>query len=176
MSTVELGYDFTKTFTSLTPTPKDLDNTAPKLGTIFESTDGKAYRFVLNNHSSALVIGDVVFCDKTASYPNAVSVLNTDSCGAVAAGVMAGVAMGAIPAAGYGWIQFAGVGSANWEGTTDIVLGDALKGVNSQTYVVKDAALAAIATYVNHCRALAAYTTNSAVVGTDNVAINCRVW
>ena len=174
MSTVKLGYDFTKVYTTLLNT--DPDNECPNLGTIFESADGKAYRFVVNNHASALVVGDVVFCDKTALYPNAVSVLNTDSCGAVAAGIMAGVAMGAIAAAGYGWIQFAGVGSAKVESTTDIVVGDTLKGVNSQVYAVTDAAVAVAASYYNHLRALLARTDNDAAVVANNVSVNCRVY
>ena len=175
MAITELGFDPTRVYTALQTTAvMDVDMIPPALGTIYEDSAGNAHRFVKNNHSAALTIGDVVFLDKTADYPNAVSELNTDSCGAVAAGVMAGVARGPIPAAGYGWIQYAGVGSANCEGTTDIVVGDSLKGVNSQLYAVKDAALAAVASYTNHLRALKAYTTNSAAVTAGIVSINCR--
>ena len=84
MDTV-LGHDVTRTYTTLTPI--DVDAIPPKLGTVFKSSDGKAYRFVVNNHSAALVIGDVVALDKTALYPNAVTQSGTDSAGATTTNV-----------------------------------------------------------------------------------------
>lgn len=157
MSTAAIIGVLTDVFTSLVPTGS---SPVPSLGQIYEDKLGNRYKFVLNSHSSALVVGDVVSYDYSGG-------LNTTVFdGATAAlHAMAGVAMGAIPAAGYGWIQYHGVNSSiNTEGTTDIALGDVLKAVDSQVYAVKDQSAGTESTYQSHIRALVAYTTNSAAL------------
>lgn len=241
-----LGYDVTRTYTSLTPTTRDPDIVPPKLGTVWTDTYLKSYRFVLNNHSAALAIGDVVALDKTAAYPNAVTESGTDSAGVMTAvaltsvafsdgtgfvlatksthglvdgqkitvsgtaggtydgvwlvdyigadtfglrgssysadksgtvtpepsAIMAGVACGDIPAAGYGWIQFSGVGTACVDGNSaDVAVGDSLKMVDSSLKVVQDGAYSAAASLNNHLRALKAETVDpvlSSIALTDS--------
>lgn len=171
MTTSQIGFSLTQVYSAITPSGTGLQS--PKLGQIYSDGQGNQYRFVKNSHTSDLVVGDVVFYD----YQNGVS---TEVCRLGASGsgngldAMAGAAMGAIPTTGYGWIQFQGDGTANVDGTTDVAIGDSLKGSSGQVYVVKDAAIGTTPAYQNYMRSRVAYTTNSAA--TKTVLIHCLAW
>lgn len=167
MSTTLIGFDLTAVYSALTPSGSGLQ--APKLGQVYEDGVGKKYKFVKNNHSSALTVGDVV----CYTYANAV---NTDVIRPTTATLnfMAGVAVGAIPVSGFGWIQVKGVNDAtNLDGTTDIAIGDSLKAVNGTLAAVKDAAAGTTPSFQNYLIALEAFTDNSAAA-TNSVLICCE--
>jgi len=151
MSGSQIGFLLTQTYTSLSPSGAGLQ--AHKLGQIYEDGIGNKYKFVKNTHSSAFAISDVVSYD----YSGATTTSVFD--GATAAlPYMAGVAMGAIPASGFGWIQIAGVGSALVDGTTDVAIGDSLKAVNGEVHAVKDQAAGTAPSFGNYMVALAEQT------------------
>lgn len=159
----------TQTYTSITPDATNFTKTIPTPGAVFRDPEAnKTYKFVKNSHSSALTVGDVVTLDLTGASTTTVFRPTTATLN-----LMAGVAMGAIPAAGWGWIQTWGNNdSTNIEGTTDVVLGDSLKAVDAQLYAVKDQAIGTEATYARHLLAREAYTTNSAAL--KKVKIFCE--
>lgn len=123
------------------------------LGTIRwvrDSNGWKAYRYVRNSSAGTLVIGNVLFHGTAAfgvttgsnpsTYEEEVFSAGQASKNALIS-QMAGVAVSAIPTANFGWIQINGYSAAVLiEGTVAIVLGDSLKGVSGQLYVVKDVA------------------------------------
>jgi hypothetical protein len=159
MATPVISYpDFSQVYSSATPTGAGTDGSPPALGTVYYNGKSTKYKFVKNNHGSALVVGDVVQYDLSSDVVYEVKQ-------PVTAGlhILAGVAMGAIPASGYGWIQIKGQNSSiNMEGTTDIAAGDSLKGSNAQSYLVKDQSAGTAPTHANFVIALDDYTTNSA--------------
>jgi hypothetical protein len=158
-----IKFDVTRFYTALVGEP---DVQAPKLGTTFKDDQGIEYQFVLNSHSADQVAGYVGFRDLSGGLRTSVK-----KCATAVLDVMAGVWMSAVPAAGYGWIQTLGVyASVLVESTTDIVIGDSLKGVDAQFYVVKDQAIGTAPSYVNHIRALAARTSN------DSGALSCLIY
>lgn len=173
-----IGFDFTRTYTSLGPSTTAVSvgvgSQAPKLGEIFHDEEtGSIYKFVKNAHTSAFAVGDVVSYDISGG-------LNTTVKRAATAdlNLMAGVCVGALPATtggvtGYGWIQVRGYNATvNVEGTTDIVIGDSLKGSNGAVYAIHDQAAGTVASYPNaHIVALAGFTTNS--TGTIAGDIRC---
>lgn len=149
-----IKFDVTRVYTDLFD---EVDVQAPKLGQTFRDAAGNAYQFVKNTHSAAQVAGYVGFYDFSGGLMTSVK-----KCATAVLDVMAGVWMGAPAADGYGWIQKLGIySSILFEGTTDIAIGDSLKGVDAQFYVVKDQAAGTEPTYVNHIRALEAFTTNA---------------
>lgn len=135
----------------------------PFLGEIRFARRGNAkYKFVKNLKATALAVGDVVFFDWVNGKSTEVNKLGTGSTGI---GSMAGVAMGVIPASGFGWIQIRGDNdSVLLEGTAAIAVGDRLKGVSGQSYAVKDAAYTATASYPNYLVGREAYAVASAAL------------
>lgn len=165
MRTPIQDYDVTQIFASGT-TPA-LAKSFPKLGTRFTDKDGKIFEFV-KNAGTVMAAYDTCARSVANGYHYEVTQVATANLN-----ILAGVAMGAIPASGYGWVQIYGVcETACIEGTTDIVLGDALKGVNGEVHLVKDQAIGTEATYARHMVALEAYTV-AAAIRTGKVFIRC---
>lgn len=117
---------------------------------------GKVFKLVKNTHSAALVIGDPVCYDLGTNVADfevkqpATAILNH----------LAGVATGAIPISGFGWIQIFGkcaavrvIGSG-----TAILLADSLKAVNASSLLIKDAANGTESAFSNRIIAGAATT------------------
>lgn len=130
----------------------------PDMGQILvDAATGKEYMFVENVDATAQAVGSVV-CVSFALGFN----YDVDQLGGASTGIdyMAGVCMGALPAAGgRGWIQTWGENESIFmAGATDTVLGDSLKAVSGQQHVVKDAAIGTEPTYARHIRCLQAYT------------------
>lgn len=131
-----------------------------------DSNGWKCYRYVRNSSASTLVVGNVLFHGTTgfgittgsnpSTYEEEVFSAGQAGKNAVVS-QMAGVAVSAITATGYGWIQVSGY-SANVldEGTVAIVIGDTLKGVSGQLYAVHDSAAGAAAIARSHIVALVA--------------------
>lgn len=146
------------------------------------STGGpKGFRWVYNNTGVAMVAGRAYFHGTllpaltTGDHPTTlfeeVVTLGQSGKGSLI-GLIAGIAMSAVPIANYGWVQIYGYNSAvGVEGTTDVALGDSLKGVSGQTYLVQDAASGTAPTNGRHLIALLAQAANS-VVATP-CFINC---
>lgn len=137
--------------------PRTLED-RPEMGQILvDSKMGKEYMFVENVDATAQSVGSVVCCSFARGL-----IYDVDQLGGASTGIdhMAGVCMGAIPAAGgRGWIQTWGENTSIFTaGATDTVLGDSLKAVSGQKHVVKDAAIATEPTYARHIRCLEAYT------------------
>lgn len=100
-----LGVDPTATYTVSASVP-EVPAAPFAVGTVCRGTDGTEFVFVQNNSSStALVVGDVVYLT-TAWKAAQLSTAND------ARGFLAGVAVSAIPASGYGWVQRAGICAA----------------------------------------------------------------
>lgn len=158
----------TKVYSSLAPSTSQSVDTVPTPGDVRYDSTGKVYKFVKNLHSSALAVGDVVM----QAFANAVG-YEVNRMTTATLNMLAGVAVGAIPASGYGWIQIEGDNDTIlMEGTSAIAIGDSLKGVNAQLYLVKDAATGTEATYARHVIAREAYNTGSAA--TKKGTIRCR--
>lgn len=169
-----VGFDVTRVYTALGPSTTaasvGVGNQAPQLGEVYhDEATGKKYRFAKNTHTTAFSVGDAAFYDVSGN-------LNTSAMKGATANLnlLAGIWVGAPAASGYGWIQTKGYNDTiNVEGTTDIVLGDSLKGSNGQFYLVHDAAVGTVAAYPNaHVIALAGFTTNS--TGTIAGDIRCE--
>lgn len=145
--------DLTKTYSSL----QDLHRSGLAPG-LFRSANngGRLYQLVKNNHASALTVGDWVQLDLLAN--------DTDSevKQAVTAGLAlgGGVAMGAIPAAGYGWVCRLGyVAAVRVKGDgTAVAAGDTLKGLNATFTMVVDQAAGTAPTFSRGVVALDAAT------------------
>lgn len=144
------GDALTKTYASLAELNSRL-GFAP--GTIRHSFEGgRIYKLVKNNHSAALTVGDWVQNDLLAN--------DTDSevKQAVTAGLAlgGGVAMGAIPASGYGWVCIYGyVAAVRVKGDgTAVAAGDTLKGANAVFTMVVDQAAGTAPTHANGVVAL----------------------
>lgn len=117
----------------------------PAMGQRFvDSLTGKEFLFVENVDTVARAAGDVV----AQSLANGVW-YEVDEAVTATLEYMAGVCMGAIPASGgRGWIQVYGYHSAiRVEGTSAVAIGESLKMVNAQDYVVKDTAVGTVASY-----------------------------
>lgn len=155
-------------------------NGVPTPGVIFEDgLNGNKFKYVLNGHSAAQTVGNVGALD----YNGAGLTLAKGPLAAIAGNtfvvfqlttatinLLAGVWMGAAPLSssvqtGAGWVQYKGQnGSCLVESTTDVAIGDSLKGVNAQFYVVKDAATGTRVSYENYLVALVAKTADSAAL------------
>jgi hypothetical protein len=158
MSTVRIGFDLTRAFTSAQIGPSSslgIDDQAFELGVVFKDDIGNVYKFVKNSYASSTAIGDVGAMDVAGGLSTTVKQMVTGSLN-----LLAGVWMGVVATSGYGFIQKIGTNSSILtDGTTDTVLGDSLKGVNTAQYLVKDQATGTEATYVNTVICLEAYTT-----------------
>jgi hypothetical protein len=147
---------------------QDLNRSGLAPGVMRSAVDkGAIYQLVKNVHSAALVAG----------YPVATSVANAVSYEVkqpvtAALNLCHGVAMGAIPAAGYGWVCVWGYcAAANVDGdSTDVVLGDSLKMVDSAFTLVHDQAVGTEASYARHIVALAA---NAGAAASKAVFVRC---
>lgn len=135
-------------------------------------TGTKIYKWIKNASGGALAAGDVIFwgtndVTKSEVYKIGQSTKGTDL------SMMAGVVTSTAIASGeFGWIQVQGYNaSINQESTTDIVLGDFLKGVSGQLYVVKSVASGTAPTFQNGIVAWAAKTADSA--GLSSGVIKC---
>ena len=151
--------DFTKVFTSGSLVSGSI--VAPTLGSVIRiQNEDKAYKFV-RNVGLITTAGDVV-CYSVTNVITQTAMYEVTKPATANLNVMAGVALGAIPATtGQGWIQIHGYNpTVNVTGDTDITLGDSLKGVNGQFYATKDTAIGTSPTYVNHIIAAEAYATN----------------
>jgi len=158
----------TRVYTSLTP--KGVDPSPPALGHLVLSLiDGKAYRFGKWLDGTALTVGDAAYRD----YTNGIDTWEFNEEGETGTGLdtFGGIALGAGAQNNWVWFQqFGEHTAANVEGTTDIAIGDSLKGVAAQRYLVQDVAIGTTPSYHNYARALAAYATNSASA-TGDIAI-----
>lgn len=139
------------------------------------------YRWVYNNTGVAMVAGRAYFHgtllpglttgDTPTTLLEEVVTLGQSGKGTVI-NLMAGIATSAVPIANWGWVQIYGYNAAvGVEGTTDVALGDNLKGVSGQTYVVKDTAAGTAPTNWRGLIALLAQAADS-VVATP-CFINC---
>lgn len=156
----------TSTYTSL----QDLARNGLTPGCRRMAHDGaKTYKLVKNGHSAALVVGYPVVYDQT----NDVTLVTVTQPATALLGFAAGVAMGAIPISGYGWVQVDGYNSSvPLDGTTDVAVGDVLIGVNAAFNLAKSVGAGTAALYANHYVAAEAYTTNS--VASKKVYVNCN--
>lgn len=151
--------DLTKTYSSLLELHRS--GLAPGLFRAAHN-GGRIYKLVKNNHASALTVGDWVQLDLLAA--------DTDSevKQAVTAGLAlgGGVAMGAIPAAGYGWLCVYGyVAAVRTKGDgTAIAVGDTLKGLNATFTMVVDQAAGTAPTFSRGVVALDASTSADATI------------
>lgn len=138
------------------------DNTTLLVGT-------KRFKRMYNPTGGTLAANTIVMeMPDAATYAgNEIDAANTDNLN-----YMAGVVDVAIPTLSWGEVQIGGYRTLiSVESTTDIVIGDSLKGVNGQTYAVKDQARGTESTYRRHITALAARTDNDA--GTIAGIIRC---
>jgi hypothetical protein len=130
----------------------------------FRYQDDKIYKFVKNLTGADLVVGDVVFNGSNDLTLSEIYQLGQSAKG-TAATLMAGVAISAIPAANFGWIQvFGRNASVNTLGHASNAVGVSLKGVSGQSYCTFDTAVATAATIAKHIVSLVAYTTTSAAL------------
>lgn len=143
----------TVTYSSAT----DLHRSGLAPGTIRQAHDGgRFYKLVKNNHASALTVGDWVQNDLLANDTDS-EVKQPVTAGLALGG---GVAMGAIPAAGFGWICIYGyVAAVRVKGDgTNIAAGDTLKGLNAAFTMVVDQAAGTAPTHAYGVVALDATT------------------
>ena len=163
MAGVRIGFDLTRVFTSAQIGPSaglGIGDQAPELGVVFEDDVGNKYKFVKNTHTAAFAVGDVGGLDISGGLHTSVKKMATAQLN-----LLAGVWMGAPATLGYGFIQKIGTNSSILtDGGTDTVLGDSLKGVDAQFYVVKDQAVGTEATYVNTIICLQAFTDTPAAL------------
>lgn len=133
----------------------DLQRSGLAPGVLRSSVDGgKVFKLCKNTHSAALVIGDPVCYDLTTN----VSEFEVKQPATAILNHLAGVAVGALPISGFGWIQIFGkcaavrvIGSG-----TAILLGDTLKGVNASSLLLKDQTTGTESTFSNRIIAGAA--------------------
>ncbi len=136
------------------------------VGTVQTGPDGKSYRYVKNNYGSALVAGYPVAMDFANGLVGEVNRPETATLQN-----FAGIALAAIPASGWGWIQRYGfIEDANVDGdSVDVVLGDTLKLVAAAFTLVHDQAAGITAPVgPRHCIALEA---NAGVAAPKNVFV-----
>lgn len=124
---------------------------------------GHLYRLVLNVYASALAVGNPVVYDLTTNQHS----YEVTRPATAALNHLAGVACGAIPASGYGWVQVYGKApSVTVDGTgTAIVAGDSLKAVNNTFNMVHDQATGTEPTYSNRVIAASATSAATTVAG-----------
>lgn len=153
-------------------------------GTCRMDEQGNIYRYVYNATGVATVLGDVLFHgDGTANpYTGASppSILSGNAQAILAAvvqagqtnggdslGLMAGVTMGAMPIAGYGWIHIEGYKGviAVAGGGTAIVNRDFLIGSSGHSYAIHGVATGTAPLYKRGIIALAASTTTNTIAG-----------
>lgn len=135
----------------------DLHRSGLAPGSLRSAVDGgRVYKLVKNNHSAALTIGDWVQNDLLANDTDS-QVKQPVTAGLALGG---GVAMGAIPAAGFGWVCIYGyVPAVRVKGDgTAIAAGDTLKGLNAAFTMVVDQAAGTAPTHANGVIALDAAT------------------
>lgn len=103
--------------------------------------DGKVYKFVQNKKSGALVVGDSCNYNSTSD-PAGNKIYQCDTGSNVAGlGLLAGIAISAIPADYYGWIQVWGYNTAvNVIGHASLTPGSSLKCVTAVDYLAFGAA------------------------------------
>lgn len=156
--------DYTRVFANLFD---DVDLQPPQLGELSQDWVGNVYKFVKFG-PAVNAVGNVLVYDLSLGTNTLVKQPTTATLN-----LMAGVAMGVpLTATPYGWLQIKGVNaSILFEGTTDIAIGDSLKAVNAQDYVVKDAATGTVESYHNFITALVAYTPNATALKLG--LINC---
>jgi hypothetical protein len=113
---------------------------------------GRVYQLVKNNHASALTVGDPICIDMLAA--------DTDSevkqFVTATFGQPLGVAMGDIPASGFGWVcRYGYVAAVRVKGDgTAIVAGDSLKPVTATFTLIHDTDVGVEAAFAAHVRAL----------------------
>lgn len=130
------------------------------------------YRWVYNATGTATVVGEVVYHDMSAD-PNSTLVESVYKCDTLDFGMMAGVCMSIVAATGYGWIQIFGVCTSVIviENESNITaIGDYLKGVTGQVYVVRDAAA-----QPQYSRNIQALVVNTSSTSTVTALIACQV-
>lgn len=139
-----------------------------------DSTDtygrDKKFERCYNGTGGTLVANTIIMekPDATANYEG----LELDAPAIDNLNFMKGVVDAAIANGEWGYVQTEGYRSAvSVNSTTDIAVGDSLKGVDGQTYAVKDAARGTDSTYRRHIVALAARTDND--TGTIAGMIHC---
>lgn len=123
-----------------------------------------AYRFVKNLTGGALAVGDVLFAGTSSPTHQEAYKMNQSAKG-TNLGLMMGVVLAVAAAADFLFLQVFGYNaSINMEGTTDIAVGDSLKGVNDQFYLVQGAAVATAPLYHRQVVAMEAYTAAAAAL------------
>lgn len=135
----------------------------------------KCYRWVLNSTTTTLTIGGAYYWGTAFTSVNGLFG-EIFTFGQAAKGtsenLLAGIAVSAIPAGQYGWIQVYGENAATLvEGTVAVAATDNLKGVTGQLYLIKSTATAVAPGNKNTAIALAAKGTAGAVA--TNCFIQC---
>lgn len=155
------GDSLTKTYSSLADLNSRL-GLAPGTEREHATEPGRVFKLVKNNHGSALTIGDWVQFDLLANDTDS-EVKQPVTAGLALGG---GVAMGAIPASGYGWICIHGyVAAVRTKGDgTAIAAGDTLKGLNAAFTMVVDQAAGTAPTHSRGVVALDASTSADATI------------
>lgn len=127
--------------------------------------EDKVYRWVQNDFGTDLIVGDVVF--HTFSDTTTMD-QNVSECLTANLAIMAGVAVSAIPTTEYGWIQVFGynptIAVNAYQALGPILVGDFLKGVNSEQYAVVDATTQPA--YGRHIIAITAVASNTPTIAT----------
>lgn len=138
---------------------KKITSDTDMYGMYFFDELGKVFRYCQNKAAGATAAGDA----GAYTYANGLSyqvIVPTTATLDQLAGVWSEVV--AVDASGS--IQVSGPCNALVDGTVDVSIGDSLKGVDAQKYLVKDAAGGTAATYKQHVKALVAWATNSAAL------------
>jgi hypothetical protein len=152
------------------------DTDAETVGTLRFESDGKVYRWVRNSTGGALTPNRIYYfgTTNTAGYKADQEVFTLGQAGkGTGINLMAGAAMSAIPDGQFGWLQCQGVlDDGPVEGTVAVAATDNLKGVNAQTYLVKDTAAGTAPTNRKGAIALAAQGGGAGVADTA-VYLNC---
>lgn len=118
-------------------------NLEARLGDIRWQLGTKAYRWVINDTGADLVVGRSYFAGAASPADEFMGHAYTfgQATKSTAINMLLGVAISAIPTGQYGWLQCYGeYASVGVEGTAAVAIGDQLKGVSGQTYLVKDVA------------------------------------
>lgn len=132
-------------------------------GNVRTGFDGNVYRYVKNSTGADAAVGDAAFYGtaNTLGFLNEVFQLGQSAKGTLATS-LAGIWAGAVASGSYGWIQIRGYcASVNIIGTTDVVVGDSLKGTTGQSYLIHDTAAGTAPTIGSHVVALAGLTTDA---------------
>lgn len=159
---------FPDALTVVYATLADLNRSGLAPGILRSSHAGGRVFKLVKNLATVLTVGDVVVHD----------VLTNDTDSEVKQPVtaaldqMAGVAMGAIPASGFGWIQVYGYNAAaRVKGdVVAITAGDSLKGLTATFTAVKSTASGTTPEFQNYLRALDAATAADTTV---EVVVSC---